>query len=285
MSARPHAEDHAAPPEAPSPDVLLGIAREIARDAAALVVARRAAGDFEVSTKSSATDMVTEVDRAAEQLIRQRLLAARPHDEILGEEFGLDGSSDQRAGGAPVRWVVDPIDGTTNFLYGHPGFAVSIAAEVAGRAVAGVVRVAFPDEEFTATVGGGARRDGERISVGTVDEPSTALVATGFSYDPERRARQGAVVASIVAGVRDVRRMGAASVDLCSVACGRIDAYWERGLQPWDHAAGALIATEAGARVTDLGGGPPGSGCLLAANPALWSPMARLLSDAGAADA
>ena len=282
---------------------LLALASEVAEEAAALVVDLRARGDLAVSTKSSPTDMVTEVDQAAEELIRSRLLAARPHDTILGEEFGLGTDPPQATGpaaaeastpeagpttsaaGVGVRWVVDPIDGTTNFLYGHPGFAVSIAAEVAGRTVAGVVRVPFPDEVFTATAGGGARRNGEPISTSTRAELDRALVATGFSYEPDRRRRQGAVLASVVGELADVRRMGAASVDLCSVACGRIDAYWERGLKPWDHAAGALIATEAGAIVADLGGGPPGPGCLLAANPALWTPLADLLERAGAADA
>ena len=277
-----------APPPAadlPTPGELLALAREVADEAAELVVSRRARGNLAVSTKTSPTDMVTEVDRAAEQLIRERLLAARPHDRILGEEYGLGEDATQLGESPGVRWVVDPIDGTTNFLYGHPGFAISIAAEVGGRTVAGVVRVPLPDEVFTATAGGGARHNGEPIAVGSVGELSRALVATGFSYDPERRTRQGAVLASVVGRLRDVRRMGAASVDLCSVACGRVDAYWERGLQPWDHAAGALIATEAGALVADLGGGPPGAGCLLAANPALWTPLAELLAEAGAADA
>lgn len=295
----PATDPPTAPAGTPSPTALLALACDVAEEAAALVVRHRARGGIAVATKSSSTDMVTEVDRAAEALIRSRLLEARPHDRILGEEFGLGDPTDTGDGdgagtatadqsGAPwsgVQWVVDPIDGTTNFLYGHPGFAVSIAAEVGGQVVAGVVRVPLPDEVFTATRGGGAQRNGEPIAVGNVDDLSQALVATGFSYDAGRRARQGAVLASVVSLVRDVRRMGAASVDLCSVACGRVDAFWERGLQPWDHAAGALVATEAGARVADLDGGPPGSGCLLAANPALWTPLAALLDGAGAADA
>ena len=265
---------------APAPRDLLDIAVDIADEAAALIAgARTSRRGLAVSTKSSPTDMVTETDRAAEALIRTRLAAARPHDAILGEEGG--GSP----GTSSVRWVVDPIDGTTNFFHGHPGFAVSIAAEVDGVAVAGVVRVPFPDEVFTATLGGGARRNGEPIAASSVDDPGAALVATGFSYDPGRRRRQGAVLATVIGAVADIRRMGAASVDLCSVACGRVDAYWERGLNPWDHAAGALIAAEAGARVADLNGGPPGEGCLLAANPTLWGRLAPLLADAGAADA
>lgn len=298
MTDAPRAGDGgtAAARAVPAAHDLLALASDVAEEAAALVVALRARGGLAVSTKSSPTDMVTEVDQAAEQLIRTRLLAARPHDTILGEEFGLgttaDPATDPGTGATPpspegtgVRWVVDPIDGTTNFLYGHPGFAVSIAAEVAGHTVAGVVRVPFPDEVFTATAGGGARRNGEPIATGTLGDLDRALVATGFSYDPSRRRRQGAVLAAVVGQLRDVRRMGAASVDLCSVACGRLDGYWERGLKPWDHAAGALVAREAGAVVADLDGGPPGPGCLLAANPALWTPLAELLANAGAADA
>lgn len=289
-STRPPAS---APTQPPAPADLLALACDVAEEAAALVGGASRRRSLSVSTKTSATDLVTEVDRAAEQLIRSRLLAARPHDVVLGEEFGLGGDTDAPApgvtasavAGSTVRWVVDPIDGTTNFVYGHPGFAVSIAAEIDGRTVAGVVRVPLPDEVFTAVAGQGAHRNGEPITAGRVADPAEALAATGFSYDPQRRARQGAVLASVVGRLRDVRRMGAASVDLCSVACGRVDAFWERGLQPWDHAAGALIAAEAGARVADLGGGPPGEGCLLAANPALWERLAPLLTDAGAAEA
>ncbi len=302
MTSAPSADDrrdaslHGVPPAAD----LLALASEVAEEAAALVVALRARGDLAVSTKSSPTDLVTEDDQAAEELLRSRRLSARPHDTILGEEFGMGDAPTEALDTAAVatlapavgtvadtgvRWVVDPIDGTTNFLYGHPGFAVSIAAEVAGHTVAGVVRVPFPDEVFTATAGGGARRNGEPISVSSLGDLDRALVATGFSYDPDRRRRQGAVLAAVVGQLRDVRRMGAASVDLCSVACGRLDAYWERGLKPWDHAAGALIASEAGAVVAELDGGPPGPGCLLAANPALWGPLAHLLDGAGAGDA
>lgn len=271
--------------------MLLALAEEVAEEAAELVVRRRASGPMGVTTKSSPTDMVTDVDRATEDLIRSRLLSARPNDTILGEEFGLGEQSPHRQatagalGPSGVQWVVDPIDGTTNFLYGHPGFAVSIAARIDGVTVAGVVRAPLPDERFSATLGGGAERNGEPLRVTTVQDPAQALVATGFSYDPERRQRQGEVLARVIGGLRDVRRMGAASVDLCSVACGRIDAYWERGLQPWDYAAGALIATEAGARVASLDGGPVDAGCLLAANPALWDRLVGLLADAGAADA
>ncbi len=231
---------HGPDPTAPTPHMLLDLARSVALEAAELLMAGLRRGNLAVDTKTSPTDMVSEMDRAAEQLIVDMLRSARPHDAILGEEGAND------AGTSGVRWVVDPIDGTTNYLHGLPGFAVSIAAELHGTTVAGVVADPMHNETFTAVAGGGARRNGEPISVATVDDPSLALVSTGFSYDPERRRRQAAVLVAVLPAVGDLRRMGAASVDLCSVACGRVDAHYERGLQPWDYAAGALVATEAG---------------------------------------
>lgn len=263
----------------PTPEELLSLAETVAARAADLLMEGLRRGNLAVETKTSTTDMVTEVDRAAEQLIVSELRSARPHDAIVGEE----GTDDPGTSG--VRWVVDPIDGTTNFLYALPGFSVSIAAELHGTTVAGVVAVPMHHETFTAVLGGGARRNGEVISVSATSDPSLALVSTGFSYEPERRRRQAAVLATVLPAVRDVRRMGAASVDLCSVACGRVDAHFERGLQPWDYAAGALVATEAGALVGDLDGGPPSTQFTLAANPALWPKLAQMLDGAGARDA
>jgi myo-inositol-1(or 4)-monophosphatase len=260
----------------PTPQALLELAESVAATAADLLMDGLRRGNLAVDTKTSSTDMVTEVDRAAEQLIVDLLRAARPHDAIIGEE----GANDDGTSG--VRWVVDPIDGTTNYLYALPGFSVSLAAELHGTTVAGVVAVPMLNETFTATLGGGARRNGETISVTTVDEPSLALVSTGFSYDPERRRRQAAVLHEVLPAIRDLRRLGAASVDLCAVACGRVDAYYERGLQPWDYAAGALVATEAGAMVGDLDGHAPSPEFTLAANPRLWPQLARMLDDAGA---
>ncbi len=232
-----------------------------------------------LDTKSSATDVVTDMDRAAERIITEGLLDARPHDGILGEE-GTD-----RAGTSGVRWIVDPLDGTTNYLYGHAGFAVSIAAEQDGQVVAGAVVDPLHGDAFRAVRGGGATRNGHPVRCSTVTDPAVALVATGFSYEPERRARQAAVLTEVLPRIRDIRRVGAAAVDLCSVACRRVDAFWEKGLAPWDHAAGALIAAEAGARVGDLDGGPPSTAFTLAAPPALFEPLAALLRGAGAADA
>ena len=169
-------------------------------------------------------------------------------------------------------------------LYGHPGFNVSIAAEVGGETVAGVVHDVVHDEVFEATRGGGARRNGESIAVSSEAELGAALVATGFGYDPDRRRAQAQVLASVIGRVRDVRRMGAAAVDLCSVACGRVDAYYERGLNHWDLAAGELIASEAGASVGAIEGGPAKPGSVVAAPPALFEQLRVLLLEAGAAD-
>ena len=194
--------------------------------------------------------MVTEMDRASERLLVDGILGARPDDGVLGEE-GTD-----QAGTSGVRWILDPLDGTTNYLYGHAGFAVSIGVQIDGVSVAGVVHDPLHGEVFTATLGGGAQRNGRPISVSEESQLGNALVATGFSYEPSRRLLQAQVLAQVIPHVRDIRRMGAAAVDLCSVACGRVDAYYERGLHPWDHAAGALIAREAGALVGHLHGGP-----------------------------
>ena len=181
--------------------------------------------------------------------------------------------------------MIDPIDGTTNFVYGHPGFSVSIAAEVDGEPAVGVVAVPLHQDVFTAVRGRGAHRNGVPVRASAATDLSRALVATGFAYDPDRRRRQAAVVEGLIGDIRDVRRVGAASVDLCSVACGRVDAYYERGLSPWDWAAGALIAREAGARVDDVGGGDGASDLLLAAPEPLWEPLADRLRALGALDA
>src|SRR3954447_2167053 len=183
--------------------------------------------------------MVTEVDRASEQLIVAGLRAARPDDAMLGEE----GASS--AGTTGVRWVVDPLDGTTNYLYALPGFAVSIAAEIDGVRSVGVVHDPLHGDVFTAVLGRGAHRNGRTLHVRDDAELQTALVATGFAYDPERRRRQAGVLAEVLPSVRDIRRGGAAAVDLCSVACGRVDAFYEKGLGPWDLAAGPLPADPA----------------------------------------
>jgi myo-inositol-1(or 4)-monophosphatase len=260
-------------------DALRRLAEEAARAAGALLLAGLDGVRTDVSTKSSATDMVSEMDRAAEALIVEVLLGARPDDGIVGEE-GTD-----RAGTSGVCWVVDPLDGTTNYLYGLAGFGVSIAAEADGVVVAGAVLDVVRDELFSAQLGGGATQDGRPISASAATELATALVATGFSYDATRRERQAAVLHQVLPRVRDIRRFGAAAVDLCSVACGRVDAYYERGLAPWDLAAGGLIAREAGAEVTGFGGGPAEAGAVVAAAPGIAADLRELLISAGAADA
>ena len=261
----------------PASDELLDLAVSAATDASQLLLGSLHVARATVTTKTSLTDMVTEMDHASEALLRERLLGARPQDGFLGEETG------ETAGTSGIRWVCDPLDGTTNYLYGHPGFNVSVAAEDDGGAVVGVVVDPLQSDVFTATRGGGARRNGAVIACSTkgADDLGTALCATGFAYDAARRRRQAEVLVRVLPQVRDVRRMGAAAVDLCSVASARVDAYWERGLAWWDHAAGGLVAAEAGARVaydTDLG-------FTLAAPPGLFGPLHDLLVDAGAATA
>ncbi len=257
-------------------DELLALATKVAADAAALLVDGLTRARTDVATKSSATDVVTEMDRASESLIVAAITAARPDDGIVGEE-GAD-----RAGTSGVRWLVDPIDGTTNYLYGHPGFAVSIAAEIDGVTEVGVVHDPLHGDVYRACRGRGATRNDTVIHASTASDLSTALVGTGFSYERERRARQAQVLVTVLPRVRDIRRMGAAAVDLCSVACGRLDAFYERGLAPWDLAAGALIAAEAGATVGDLHGGAPSGEFTLAASPGLFDSLRALLDTAGA---
>lgn len=253
---------------------LLELAARVAAEAGALLLAARADGRPAVAaTKSSPTDVVTELDHQAEALITSRLLAARPADAVLGEEAGQAGVS-----GGAVRWVVDPLDGTVNYMYGLPQWAVSIAAEVDGEIVAGVVEVPRLGETFRALRGHGAFRNGERLACGPGPELAQALVATGFGYDAGRRKVQGEVVAALLPRVRDIRRAGSAAVDLCMVAAGRVDGYYERGLNYWDYAAGGLIAREAGAVVGGLSGRPEGPAMTVAAGASLYPRLADFLA-------
>jgi len=259
---------------------LLELATEAARAAGGLARRLRDESSIEVAaTKSSPTDVVTESDRASERLIHEAITSARPDDAFLGEEGG------SATGSTGVRWVVDPIDGTVNYLYNIPAWAVSIAAEVDGEVCIGVVHNPVSGETWSAVRGEGARladRLGERsVSVSSESAASGALVGTGFSYDPQVRARQGAAVAALLPEVRDIRRMGSAALDLCGLASGRLDAYVEHGLQPWDLAAGGLIAREAGARVAGLGGAPAGNALVVAANPRLFAVLEPLLERVG----
>jgi myo-inositol-1(or 4)-monophosphatase len=285
---------------------LRAVAISAAREAGDVLAGR--AGQVEVAaTKSSPTDVVTEMDRRSEELIRSRILAARPADAILGEEGGLIGNT----GDAPALWVIDPLDGTVNYLYGLHDWAVSIAAEVewdgggveggevggveggevggveggevGRRIVAGAVYVPMRGELFCAVRGQGAwLQAGEDywqpLQCGPGAPLDQALVGTGFGYRKERRKVQGEVVAAMLPQVRDIRRIGVASVDLCAVAAGRLDGFYERGLNYWDWAAGALVATEAGAVVGGLNGEPVSTSMAVAAGPALFGPLASALA-------
>ena len=255
---------------------LLAVARPLAESVGRRLVESLASART-IGTKSTSTDLVTEMDTWAEQRLTEGLLAARPDDGILGEE-GAD-----IAGTSGVVWSIDPIDGTVNFVHGMPGFNVSMGARVDGETVAAVVVSPLHGDTFTATLGGGAARNDEPIRCSALTDLRRAVVGTGFGYDPARRRRQADVLAAVIPQVADVRRFGAAALDLCWVACGRLDAYWEVGLNDWDHAAGALIATEAGAICTDLDGGPVTVAFTLAAPPALVEPLRSVLQAADAA--
>jgi myo-inositol-1(or 4)-monophosphatase len=234
------------PPE--TEDELLDLALRVAREAAELVRTRRVDGVHVAATKSSVTDVVTEADRASEDLIRERILAARPDDGMLGEE-GSDST-----GTSGVRWVVDPIDGTVNYFYGLAQYAVSIGVEVGGVATVGVVVNAATGDEFAAVRGRGATHNGRPIRVREVVRLDRALISTGFNYEPQIRARQAATVAVLLTRIADIRRFGSCALDLCALAAGQSDGYVEEGCMPWDYAAGGLIAQEAGAVVETMTG-------------------------------
>lgn len=267
----------------PEPAELLQIAVEVAREAAATAREMRGAGVTGIGTKSTATDVVTAADRAVERQVVAALRRIRPADTVLGEEYGSAAGAIGPAGPGAVRWILDPIDGTVNYLYDLPQYAVSLAAEVAGEVVAGVVRNAATGDEWTATLGGGAWRAGRRLAGSTRTELAQSLVATGFGYHPDRRAHQAKVLAGLLPRVRDIRRFGAAALDLCLAAEGGVDAYYEKGLNPWDHAAGGLIAREAGLRVGGLAGAAAGPELVIAAPPALFAPLHDRLAELDAA--
>jgi myo-inositol-1(or 4)-monophosphatase len=269
---------------APPTSDLLELATAVAVAAGRLLLGRGGRPEV-VATKSSPTDVVTEADRAAEATIRELIGEARPGDRILGEEGGETGAASQ------VRWIVDPLDGTVNYLYGLPDWAVSIAAEADGTVVAGAVFVPPRDELFSAALGGGAWLSREALDWRGEDAPQPirlacnagvpldrALVATGFGYEAGRRLVQGEVLRAVLPRVRDIRRGGSAAVDLCSVASGGVDAYYERGVNLWDIAAGSLIAGEAGAQVTGLRGRPAGPSMTIAAAPPLLGELHDLLA-------
>ncbi len=261
-------------------DALLHLASGLAVEAGELIEEMRASlegstgqgltgGDLE--TKSSVVDVVTPADKAAEKLIIDGLESARPDDAILGEE-GSD-----RLGTTGVRWLVDPIDGTTNYVYDLPAYTVSVGAELDGVMVVGAVYEPKGNTLYAARLGGGATRNGQPIRCTGKADLETALIATGFGYLADRRQGQAEVLLEVIPAVRDIRRFGSAALDLCLVAAGQVDGYFERGLNPWDLAAGAIIASEAGASVGDLRGGPPSPDYTLAAPPPLFELLRDLL--------
>ena len=259
----------------PPAGALSDIAVEIATGTGKLIRTQRRER-FTVDTKSTPTDMVTDVDRRAEAYILDQLSIRRPDDAVLGEEGG------GHAGGSGVRWLVDPIDGTVNFVLDLPQYAVSIAAEVDGQVVAACVHNPVSGEVFRAALGSGAFVGDERL-VGPRDVPvDRAVVGTGFAYDGALRARQGAVVAQLLPRIADIRRGGSAALDLCATAAGRLDAYFEVGLNPWDWSAGVLIAGEAGCAVSGLRGRAPTGTMTAVAGSRLAADFFALLEDLGA---
>lgn len=256
----------------PSPAELRSLASSVAMEAGTFAAAGRRRGVGVATSKSSATDLVTHWDRATEELLVDRILTAWPGDGIVGEESGGRPSATGRT------WWIDPIDGTTNFVYDLPGWAVSIAVSDDEGALAAAVYVPATAELFSAHRGGGATLNDAPLHHSSCDDLAHALVATGFSYDRHRRGQQGRRIAAMLPDVRDIRRLGAASADLCHVAAGRVDIYFEEGLGPWDYAAGSLIAVEAGCRVTDLQGGPFGMHGIVACPPSLHDATMQLLA-------
>jgi myo-inositol-1(or 4)-monophosphatase len=257
-------------------DELLALALEATRRAGVLLRDGRPADLGVAATKTSAIDVVTEMDLASEKLITGYLAEARPDDGFLGEE----GASAEGTSG--VRWVIDPVDGTVNYLYGIPVWGVSIAAEVDGETLVAVVGIPMRGETFRAVKGGGAYLGERRVECGRPPRLEEALIGTGFGYVTERRAAQAEVVRSVLPRVRDIRRGGSAAIDLCDLACGRLDGYYERGLNPWDYAAGELIAREAGALTGGRLGEPLSGELAVAAPQGLFEPLQALLEDLGA---
>lgn len=261
---------------------LLDVATSIAQQAGELALRRRGEGVTVAGSKSSIDDIVTLADRETEDLIRSLLAEARPDDGILGEE------RDSVAGTSGLTWVVDPIDGTVNYLYGIRQYAVSIAVvegdpdPASWSALAGVVFNPAMDECFSAELGRGATLNGAPIHAAAPVALTQALIGTGFAYLAQRRVEQAKVLMGLISHIRDIRHSGSSALGLCDVAAGRLNGYFfERGLQPWDFAAGALIAAEAGARVSGLGGAPASGDFILAADPGLAEQLERVLVACG----
>jgi myo-inositol-1(or 4)-monophosphatase len=242
-----------------SADGLLELALGAARDAGALLLERFGGPASGVESKSSTTDMVSDADRAAERLLLDRITSARPDDGVLGEEgANVEGTSG-------LTWVVDPLDGTTNYLFGYPVWSVSVACEDADGGVVAVVHDPTRQETFAAERGAGATLNGRPVQVRAARGLDRALIGTGFAYDPDDRGFQARVLTHLLPRVRDIRRGGSAALDLAWVACGRVDGFYEWGIKHWDRAAGMLLVAEAGGRVSVF---EPGGGlepCVVAA--------------------
>ncbi|MEU8519415.1 inositol monophosphatase family protein [Streptomyces sp. NBC_01216] len=260
----------------PAAAELLGLALEAGRRAGALLRDGRPDDLAVAATKSSPIDVVTEMDIAAEKLITGFLAERRPDDGFLGEEGAAT------PGTSGVRWVIDPLDGTVNYLYGLPTWAVSIAAERDGEAVVGVVVAPLRGETYHAVLGGGAFLGERRLAARPAPPLDQALIGTGFAYVQARRAHQAAVAQRMIPRLRDIRRGGSAAIDLCDVAAGRLDGYYERGLNPWDLAAGELIAREAGCLTGGRPGEPASGDLTVAASPGVFEPLQALLEEYGA---
>ena len=280
---------HADPRSGPAPSVpagrwasapphlreLLALADDLAHDAGQIHIEgpRHA---LRTETKSSPTDLVSQIDKESERLIVSRLRELRPDDGLLGEEGA------QNQGTSGVRWIIDPLDGTTNYVYGYPAFAVSIGVEIEGRPTIGVVYDSSAGRTYRAIGGFGAAADDQPLQARGETDLSQALVATGFSYDAAQRVRQGATIARVLGRVRDIRRAGSAALDLCHLAAGHLDAYWELDLSPWDYAAGGVIAREAGVEVVVARAAHGHRPAVIAANPALMPAFLDLLHETGA---
>ncbi|MGJ7441568.1 inositol monophosphatase family protein [Aquipuribacter sp. MA13-6] len=275
MTASPAAEQH------PSSEDLRALARDLARAAGAVLREHRRGVVTVARTKSSGTDVVTAADLASERELRRLLALARPDDGVLGEEEGGE------AGRSGLTWVVDPLDGTVNFLYDTGTWSVSVAV-VSGppdpehwQVLAGAVYDVERDQMYSASAGGGADLDGTALQASACASLDACLLSTGFAYDAAVRAEQARAVARLLPQVRDVRRIGSAAVDLCMVGAGRLDAHVERGLNPWDHAAGALVAAEAGAVVTARDDRRPGADLLVAAAPGVAAALRAAVTASG----
>ena len=273
MAAEPGADAAVAT----SPGELRALASDLATRAGALALeGRRGLGVGQPvahDTKSTPTDPVTEFDRTAEALIVTTLRRVRPDDSIVGEE-GAD-----HAGTSGFEWHIDPIDGTANFVYDLPAWCTSVAVVDDDGPLAGAVYVPVTDELFSAARGGGASRNGSPIRCSTASQLAMALVGTGFNYSPAVREVQARRLTTLLPQVRDLRRYGSAALDLCMVACGRLDAYFEEHLNSWDLAAGVLIASEAGATTSNFGSGPAGTDATVAAAPGLHAALLTLIAE------